>query len=88
MSLVHWPTPGDLGAYYDVWLKMAIAWVVVAEYCEDQDWYLELEREARSRSMTVDGIMDMVAFIEVFYLGLSQHDWHLHCIVRASMLMF
>ena len=88
MNLQLWPTPDDLGPYYDVWLKMAVCWVIVVEYFEDESWYLELEGEARRYATSADGILDMTVFIESFYCGLVVYDWHVHRIVRNAMLLF
>jgi hypothetical protein len=88
LDMQLWPKPEDLGSYYDVWLKMAVGWVIVVEYCQDEPWYLELEREARRYSTSADGILDMVSFIESFYCGLAVYDWHVHRIVRNAMLLF
>lgn len=84
----RWPTAGELGSYYDIWLKMAIAWVVLTEYFEEEEWYLELEREARMHSTAADGVVDMVAFVECIYVGLIVYDWNLHRILGSCMLLF
>lgn len=85
MVLERWPTNEDLGPYYDVWLKMGVAWVLVTMFCEDEAWYLDLERMAIRYSTSMDGIRDMTAFFEIFYHGLAMYDWQIHRIVRDVM---
>jgi hypothetical protein len=89
MILEHWPTREELGDfYYGVWLKKAIAWVLVTEFCQDEEWYLELERIVKRASTSRDGIRDMVSFMEVFYEGLVFFDFQIHLIVRDVMHLF
>jgi hypothetical protein len=89
MVLEYWPTVEDLGpSYYRVWLLKAVAWTIVTEYCENEEWYLELERVSNRVATSCDGIRDMVAFFEVFYEGIMYYDFQLHMIVRNVMTLF
>jgi hypothetical protein len=88
MILEMWPTQEELGDYYIIWLKQAVAWVIVTEFCQNEPWYLDLERMAKRRSTQRDGIRDMVAFFEVFYHGIAMYDWRVHCIIRNAMFLF
>lgn len=88
MVLERWPSREDLGPYYDIWLKMGIAWVLVTTFYEEEEWYLELERVAKRYSTSSDGIRDMVSFFEIFYHGLAMYDWQLHRLVRETMRLF
>jgi hypothetical protein len=84
-----WPRPGDLSEhYYDTWLKMAIAWVLVTETCQFESWYMDLESISTRFAVGSDGVMDMVAFFEVFYHGLAYCDFEVYCIVRDCMGLF
>lgn len=89
MILERWPTSEELGdSYYRAWLKKAIAWVLVTEFCQEEEWYLQLEKIAKKASTSRDGIRDMVSFMEVFYVGIIYFDFQIHLIVREVMTLF
>ena len=88
MRLELWPKAHEHGSYYNVWLKMAVAYIVVTELCEGEEWYGDLEFFAKVNSTDVDGVRDMLAFIEIFYHGLAYCDFGVYLIVRDCLYLF
>ena len=83
MVLTRWPPEEELGEHYLTWLKMMIYYVVMLHYFDQEQWFLDLEKDAMTASCEHDGIHDMVVFAETFYHGLPHYNFELYMVVCA-----
>lgn len=52
-------------------------------FYEDEPWFIELCKDAKSRSTAVDGIQDMRIFIEYFVVYLPTVNWQAYRFLQA-----
>ena len=87
MTLVHWPTPQELGDRYEDWLRLAWVYAIVAFECSHVEWFADLEAMAMRMATEVDGVLDMVEFVQLFYNALAYTDFELYRIVRECIMI-
>lgn len=82
-SRTIFPTRQELGWYFDVWSDFQAMYLGACLFYDDQPWFIDLCKNAKSRATSVDGIQDMRVFIEYFVLYLPIVNWQAHRFLRA-----
>ena len=85
MMLIRQPYPDELGGYFNTWCRMAVLYVIVSEYFEEEWWFQDLEIAAMRGATDVDGILNLQDFVEMFWVGLPHVQWEVYMIVRDAL---
>jgi hypothetical protein len=89
MTLIREPTREELGgAYFNTWCRMAVLYVIVAEYFEEWDWFIEMEERCMRAAIAADGVIELRDFVELFWAELPNAQWEVYTIVRNAMNLF
>jgi hypothetical protein len=78
----RWPSREEVEAEGGTFAQHMLLYLIVAEFCHEEEWFDELEGVAARLATSPDGIMYLLDFAQIFYARLAVYNWQVYRIVR------